>query len=111
MRSVLQNSTVFLLWTLMTGDLSAVTSVGAAVPTMLAQSGYSRRFELEADEGAADYMIKTGWGTKPLCNMLQRIDPERPMLGGATEAISTHPVTEKRIRILQDMEKGIRSGK
>lgn len=111
MRSVLQNSAVFLVWTLMTGDLSTVTSVGAALPTMLAQSGYSRQFELEADKGAADYMIHAGWGTKPLSEMLKRIDPERPMLGGATEAISSHPVTEKRIRILQDMEEGTNARK
>lgn len=106
MRSVLQNSAVFLIWTLMTGDLSAVTSVGAALPTMLAESGYSRGFELEADAGAAEYMIKTGWGTKPLRDMLQRIDPERSSFGGAEEAISSHPLTEKRVKILEEIEGG-----
>jgi Zn-dependent protease with chaperone function len=104
MRSVLQNSAVFLIWTLMTGDLTAVTNVGAALPTMLAESGYSRKFELEADEGAAAYMIQAGWGTKPLQDMLQRIDPEHSSLGGAEEAISTHPLTENRIRLLKEME-------
>jgi Zn-dependent protease with chaperone function len=106
MRMVLQSSAVFLIWTLMTGDLSAVTSVGAALPTMLADSGYSRGFELEADEGAAHYMIKTGWGTKPLRDMLQRIDPERSSIGGATEAISSHPLTEKRVKKLEEIESG-----
>jgi Zn-dependent protease with chaperone function len=106
LRMVLQSSAVFLIWTLMTGDLSAVTSVGAALPTMLADSGYSRGFELEADEGAAHYMIQTGWGTKPLRDMLQRIDPERSSIGDATEAISSHPLTEKRVKILEEIERG-----
>lgn len=104
MRMVLQNSAVFLIWTLMTGDLASVASIGATLPTVLAESGYSRGFETEADRGAAEYMIGAGWGTKPLRDMLKRIDPEHAHLGGAEEAISSHPLTEKRIALLEEME-------
>jgi Zn-dependent protease with chaperone function len=107
MRSVLQNSAVFLIWTLMTGDVSTVAGMGSALPAMLAQSGYSRGFETEADQGAAEYMIKVGWGTKPLADMLQRIDPELSNLGNAGEAISTHPLTEKRVELLKAYEKKV----
>ena len=105
MRMVLQNSAVFLIWTLMTGDLASVASVGATLPTVLAESGYSRGFETEADRGAAEYMIGAGWGTKPLREMLKRIDPEHTGLGGAEEAISSHPLTEKRIALLEELER------
>lgn len=105
MRGVLQNSAVFLIWTLMTGDVSALAGMGSALPAMLAQSGYTRGFEQEADYGAADYMIKVGWGTKPLADILQRIDPEHTHLGGAEEVISTHPLTENRVQALENYEK------
>lgn len=104
MRSVLQNSAVFLIWTLMTGDVSTLAGMGSALPAALAQAGYSRGFEQEADIGAADYMISRGWGVKPLCDILDRIDPEHMHLGGAEEAISTHPLTKKRIAFLQERE-------
>lgn len=105
MRSVLQNSAVFLIWTLMTGDISTVAGMGSALPAMLAESGYSRGFEEEADLGAAAYMVQVGWGTKPLADILQRIDPEHAQLGDVGEALSTHPLTEKRVRVLADYEK------
>ncbi len=104
MRSVLQNSAVFLIWTLMTGDISTVAGMGSALPAVLAESGYSRGFEQEADLGAAEYMIQRGWGTGPLCEMLHRIDPEHSHLGSATEMISTHPLTEKRIQVMRAFE-------
>lgn len=105
LRGVLQNSAVFLIWTLMTGDISTVAGMGSALPAMIAQTGYSRGFEQEADYGAADYMIQVGWGVQPLCDMLQRIDPEHHHLGEAAEAISTHPLTEKRVKNLEDYAK------
>ncbi len=105
LRSVLQNSAVFLIWTLMTGDISTVAGLGSALPAMLAESGYSRGFEEEADLGAAAYMIQAGWGTKPLADILQRIDPEHAHLGDAGEALSSHPLTEKRVQVLADYEK------
>lgn len=104
MRSVLQNSAVFLIWTLMTGDISTVAGMGSALPAVLAESGYSRGFEQEADLGAAEYMIQRGWGSGPLCEMLKRIDPEHSHIGSATEMISTHPLTEKRIHAMRAFE-------
>ena len=111
MRGLLQNSTVFLIWTLMTGDVSTIAGMGSALPAMLAEKGYSRGFEQEADLGGADYMIQAGWGIQPLCDMLLRIDPERPSLGDAEEALASHPLTRKRVQTLQDYEKAKKAGK
>ncbi len=104
LRNVLQNSAVFLIWTLMTGDVSTVAGMGSALPALLAQSGYSRGFEREADLGAADYLIAQGWGVAPLSNLLQRIDPEGFDLGKTGEAFSTHPLTAERIQALEARE-------
>jgi Zn-dependent protease with chaperone function len=108
LRNVLQNSTVFLIWTLMTGDVSTVAGMGSALPAMLAQSGYSRAFEREADLGAADYLIAQGWGVEPLSNLLRRIDPEGFDLGKSGEAFSTHPLTNERIKALKAREEEAR---
>lgn len=105
LRGLLQNSSVFLIWTLMTGDVSTIAGMGSALPAMLAQKGYARSFEQEADLGGADYMIQRGWGTQPLCDILQRIDPERSTEGSADEALATHPLTKHRVQTLQDYEK------
>jgi len=102
LRNVLQNSAVFLIWTLMTGDISTVAGMGSALPAMLAQTGYSRGFEREADQGAADYLIEQGWGVQPLSDLLRRIDPEGFDLGKTGEAFSTHPLTADRIKALED---------
>lgn len=104
LRNVLQNSAVFLIWTLMTGDVSTVAGMGSALPALLAQSGYTRAFEREADLGAADYLIAQGWGVAPLSNLLQRIDPEGFDLGKTGEAFSTHPLTAERIKALEARE-------
>jgi Zn-dependent protease with chaperone function len=106
MRSVLQNSAIFFVWTLLSGDLSTVAGVGAAVPTALAESRYSRKFEHEADLGAAEYMVRAGWGTAPLRNILSRIDPEYRHVGGVEEIFASHPMTENRARFFEEYEKG-----
>lgn len=103
LRLVLQNSAVFLIWAMMTGDISTVAGMGSALPAILAQSGYSRVFEREADEVASEYMIERGWGVDPLCNLLKRIDPELMDFGEAGEAISSHPLTAKRIDFMQTL--------
>jgi Zn-dependent protease with chaperone function len=109
LRSVLQNSAVFFVWTLLSGDIATVAGMGAAVPTALAESRYSRGFEQEADLGAAEYMVRAGWGTAPLRNILSRIDPEDRHLGGVEEIFSSHPMTEKRAQFFDAYEKS-RSG-
>jgi hypothetical protein len=105
LRSVLQNSAVFFVWTLLSGDIATVAGMGAAVPTALAESRYSRGFEQEADLGAAEYMVRAGWGTAPLRNILSRIDPEDRHMGGVEEIFSSHPMTEKRAQFFENFEK------
>ncbi len=103
MRSVFQNAGVFLLVSILAGDVASVTSVASTLPTLLAQTGYSRRFEREADEGAGRYMIEKGWGTKPLSDMLERLTRSHGEME-VTSLLSTHPGTAERIKFLQGLQ-------
>lgn len=100
-RSVLQNSGVFFLLGMLLGDLASITSLGAALPTVFAESGYSRAFEREADAGAAAYSVQRGWGTEPLGDILERLGKEHPDLKSLSW-ISSHPETDARVKALRE---------
>ena len=105
MRSVLQNAGVFLLVSALAGDIASITSVASTFPTMLAQTGYLRDFEREADREAGLYMIEQGWGTKPLEEILGRITGGGLDIPG-TSYLSTHPGTEERLKRLRALKTG-----
>ena len=103
LRMLFQNTGVFVLISLLVGDVSTITSIAATLPTVLLESGYSRQFEQEADFAAGIYMVEKGWGTQPLQDLLQRLSQVRPQMPGLA-AMSTHPGTRQRILYLQDLE-------
>ncbi len=100
LRSVLQNSTVALAIASLTGDLASLTSISAALPTMLVQLKYSRGFELEADDYAVAMMHETGIEPTELGEILLR------MTGGADgkipDYLSTHPGSEERMKRIRE---------
>lgn len=109
-RHAFQSTGVFLLIAALTGDITSVTSVSAAIPTLLVESGYSRDFEREADRGAGMYLIGKGIGTKPFRDILARLTKNAPDTPGFS-FISTHPGTQERLQYLEDLEKGQVGGK
>jgi Zn-dependent protease with chaperone function len=100
-RSALQDSGVGFLFGLLLGDLASATSLGASLPAVLAQAGYSRDFEREADRGAAAYCRRRGWGTAPMRAVLERLGRAHPGSSG-TRWIASHPDTDERIAALED---------
>ena len=98
LRGLYGSTGVFLLVSVLLGDVVSVSSAAAGLPTLLLETGYSRRFEREADALAARYAVEQGWGTEPLARILTR-------LSGETEAAptfsSTHPATLERIGALR----------
>ena len=100
-RSVLQNSGATFLIGLVLGDLTSATSLGASLPTIFAQTGYSRDFEREADRGAAAYCRGQGWGTAPLRSMFEKLAAAHPGSDGASW-ISSHPDIAERIAALDN---------
>jgi len=103
LRSLFQDAGVFLLISILVGDVTSVTSMAATMPTLLIESGYSREFEKEADLFAGEYMVRMGWGTAPFRDILKSLDEE---IGEADipSFFLTHPGTEDRLEYLQQID-------
>lgn len=103
MRSAIQSAGVFLLISALIGDVTSITSMAGALPTLLIESGYSREFEREADKEAGLYFIRKGCGTKPYRDILLLItENEKDFVGSSI--LSSHPKTKERIDFLSKLE-------
>jgi Zn-dependent protease with chaperone function len=109
LRSILQSTGVFFLITLLSGDVTSITSFAAFLPTLLVESGYSREFEREADHAAASFLIAGGKGTVPFRKILEKLDASQP---GALKlgVFSDHPETAKRIEHLKELQRAAGGG-
>lgn len=107
LRMIIQDAGVFLIISTLVGDITSVSSVAGSLPTVLAQSGYSRQFEREADESAARYFISRGRSVKPIQDILMRMSRGRGNFS-AGSLLSTHPLTKERVEYLKAMEKRLK---
>ena len=101
LRAVLQNSAVFVVIALITGDVSSATAFGGALPTYLLQSRFSREFEREADAHAVERLRQADIAPVHLATMLQRLaathgESDSSVLG----YLRTHPPTPERIQAI-----------
>lgn len=97
LRHVLQDSIAALLIAVTVGDLSSLTSLAAAAPTLLLQAKFSRDFEREADEYALAYLARRGIPPEVFAAMLERLEKSKPGGHDAPDFLSTHP--DIRVRI------------
>jgi Zn-dependent protease with chaperone function len=97
LRHVLEDSTTALLVAVTFGDLTSLTSLAAAAPTLLLQAKFSRDFEREADDFAFDYMARHGIPPEMFAAILRRMEEKRPAGKDAPDYLSTHPATRERI--------------
>ena len=98
LRILLQNSISALLIAGLTGDISNITALSAAIPTMLMQAKYSRDFEREADDFAFAYLESKGIPTDALSDLLLRIEQSDPERGSDVPGwLSSHPPSRDRI--------------
>ncbi|MDR0588236.1 MAG: M48 family metallopeptidase [Burkholderiales bacterium] len=122
MRQLLQASTLAIAVALFTGDLTSTSSLIAAAPVLLIQSGYSREFEREADLFALHTLQSNHISPKHFSTMLRKIsashqeenDKPAPDAKNAPEDhegsdkvrwqtyLSTHPDTEERIKMFDE---------
>lgn len=103
MRSLLQSTGVFMLVATMAGDIASLSSMAAALPAILIESGYSRNFEREADDIAGKYFTSRGWSTVPFQDILLRIAEKMPDFPGGA-FLASHPETGERVRHLKELE-------
>ena len=95
LRHLLQNSATALLVAAVVGDIFSITSLAAALPTMLLQAKYSRDFETEADDFARDYLRRRGIPLEAFAAILLRME-EKAEAKDAPVYLSTHPATRER---------------
>lgn len=95
LRILLQDSATAVLFATLTGDLSSVTALSGAVPTVLMQSKYSRDFEREADDFAFEYLELKGIDTGVLSKLLLRLENGGSDIPGW---LSTHPQSSERLK-------------
>ncbi len=102
LRAVLQNSAVFVVLALATGDVSSATALGSALPAFLLQSRFSRDFEREADAHAVAELRRGGLEPAHLARILGRLaathsEGDSKVMG----YLRTHPPTPERIESIQ----------
>ncbi len=108
LRQALQNSAAGLLIATLTGDILSTTSLAAALPTMLVNTSFSRRMEMEADAVAAGYLRRRGIPLERFAAILARLQTAHDRRTDSSDAdspladyFSTHPATRERIEILR----------
>ena len=105
MRLVLQNSGVAVLMTALAGDAVGVTFLVVAIPSMLLQSGYSRKFEAEADDYAFAHMKRHGVSPQAFADVMRRLERETDRArddGPVMRYLGSHPATADRIRSAEE---------
>ncbi len=102
-RHALQHTGVFLLISGLVGDVGSISSLATTLPMVLVESGYSRKFEEEADRLACLYLLQQGKTTVPYQDILIRMTEKHP---SASSWFSSHPETEKRVQLMMAIESG-----
>lgn len=98
LRILLQNSISAMLIAGLTGDISNITALSAAIPTVLMQAKYSRDFEREADDFAFEYLESRGVSTNALSELLLRLEQSESEEGGdIPDWLSSHPPSHERV--------------
>lgn len=103
LRSMLQDSITALFLAGVLGDISSITSLSVALPTFLVETHYSRKFELEADQFAIQWLqqhdIKLT-AFSDILNLLQQAhDPEYEF-----DYLSSHPSMDTRLSIIHSAQ-------
>ena len=98
LRLLLQNSLVAGLIIFVTGDVSAAGALAAGVPTLLASAGYSRQFELDADQVAREFLVARQIPISRFADIIERLEKEADGESGAPGWLSTHPPADERMQ-------------
>lgn len=104
LRSIFQNSITALFMAGVLGDITSVTSLSVALPTILVETRYSREFELEADKYAVQILQERSRDVKEYIRILKLLE-QQSSSDDEFDYLSSHPAMGKRIDIIQDLEK------
>lgn len=96
LRNILQTAAVSAILSAWLGDVSAIATL---IPATIANSGYSRDLEREADQFAVEAMIATNTPPAAMIDLFTRIAGGRE--SALEKALSSHPVTSERIEVFK----------
>jgi len=102
LQSVLRNSSALIIVSLLTGDLSTLTTFSGTLPAVLLTRGYSREFESEADAYAVGLLQAAKIDPDALAVALEKIEHrygDKKSL--QSSYLSTHPPSSERIAIIR----------
>lgn len=100
-RALFQSSFSAILMAVILGDITSITSLSAALPTMLVKSKYSRNFELEADQYAVDYLQQQNIAVNQFVKILDRLAQQHKS-EIEFDYLSSHPAMGKRIEQIRE---------
>lgn len=109
LRRLIQDSILSFAILSITGDASGVSELFLGLPVILAELGYSRGFEVEADIYTLNYLKAHSIDPQHFANILVRASPISVKEGEANENtasqkwvnyFSTHPATEDRVKLI-----------
>lgn len=101
LRQAIQSSSAAVIIALMAGDVSSISSFASALPTLLVNMDYSRKFETEADQYARKLMLEKGIPLKRFADILTRLTHSDKHQGEPPAFLSSHPATRERIKAFQ----------
>ena len=100
MQMALRDVGVFVLISTFLGDLTSVSSLASAIPTILIESSYSRSFEKEADLVSGTWLEGKYGSTEALKSILIKLHRGKGN-EDTLELLSTHPNLKNRILLLE----------
>ncbi len=104
LRHVLQQAGVFMVISTLLGDMASLTSLGSTLPMMLVESGYSRKFEQEADAKACRYFLDRDRSIEPYKEVLYRLTKDRHIPAVAA-FLASHPDPDRRRKAIEECER------
>lgn len=113
LRRIIQSSGIGLVLVIITGDVSAASSLIVSIPAVLLELSFSREFEREADDFALAFLQRYELNPEYFATIMLRLtdsfkpeeegsqtasDEEPSVLDQLTPYLSTHPMTDQRIQ-------------
>lgn len=98
MRHMLQDSITAAIAATVTADAASLSIAIAGLPAAIAQAKYSREFEAEADEFSFRLLKQHGQSPEAFASIMARLSKGTEQTERAMAFLSTHPVTEERVR-------------
>jgi predicted Zn-dependent protease len=95
---LMQNSLIAAAVAAITADVATLSVAVSGLPVVLAQTKYSRKFETAADDYGFALLKQNGYSPEAFASIMEKLSAKDGKGTAGFNYLSTHPVTEERIR-------------